>query len=190
MLYIKDNIIRDSSRITIEKDGYIIVNPTADMLVADGWVEYTPSSAEPKESIESQMRRLILDGYNARVDLTDGEALDKPLLIYDWSVYVGKSLKQNQCVSYSDSIYRVRQDIDTVLENQYPSVDTAALYEVIELQATGTIDDPIEFVIPMEIFKDKYYVYNGVKYKCTRDSQTALNAGLDTLVDIYVTKVE
>ena len=77
-----------------------------------------------------------------------------------------------------------------MLENQYPGVDTAALYEVVELQAAGTVDDPIEFVIPMEIFKDKYYTYNGVKYLCTRDSQMALNNGLDTLVDIYVTKVE
>lgn len=190
MLYIKDNIIRDGSRITIRKDGYVIVNPTEDMILADGWVEYKPASVEPQESMESQMRRLILDGYNARVDLTDEEALDKPLLIYGWNSYVGKSLKTGQCVSYGDNIYRVRQDIGVVLENQHPSVDTAALYEVVELQATGTVDDPIEFVIPMEIFNGKYYTYKGVKYLCIRDSQTALNNGLDELVDIYVTKIE
>ena len=107
-----------------------------------------------------------------------------------WDTYIGKSLKSNQCVSYNNKIYRVRQDINVVLENQYPSMDTAALYEVIELQATGTIDDPIEYVPPMEIFKDKYYTYNGVKYLCTRDSQTALSNGLDQLVNIYVIKVE
>lgn len=189
MLYIKDNIVRDKKNIIIERNGYVIVNPSIDMIIKDGWIEYKPSS-ETKESMESQMMRLILDKYNLRVDLTDEEALDKPLLIYDWSVYVGKSLKSAQCVSYNEKIYRVRQDINVVLENQYPSIDTAALYEVIELQATGTIDDPIEYVPPMEIFKDKYYTYNGVKYLCTRDSQTALSHGLNELVDIYVTKVE
>lgn len=93
-------------------------------------------------------------------------------------------------MSYNNKIYRVRQDINVVLENQYPSMDTAALYEIIELQATGTINDPIEYVPPMEIFKDKYYTYNGVKYLCTRDSQTALSHGLDQIVNIYVIKVE
>lgn len=189
MLYIKDNIIRDKKNIVIEKEGYVIVNPSVDMILKDGWVEYKPSSVSV-ESIESQIRRLVLDEYNSRVNLTDEEALDKPLLIYDWSIYVGKSLKSRQCVSYNSKIYRVRQDISIVLENQYPSIDTAALYEVIELQATGTIDDPIEYVSPMEIFKDKYYTYNGVKYLCTRDSQTALSHGLDELIGIYVTKVE
>lgn len=190
-LYIKDRTIRDRSRIVIIKDNFQIINPTEEMVLADGWISYSPPAPlEPQPTVNDQLREMLLEQYNGRTDITDSEALDRPLLIYTWETYIGKSLKLKQCVSYNKKIYRVRQDINVVLENQYPSVDTAALYEVIELQATGTIDDPIEYVPPMEIFKDKYYTYNGVKYLCTRDSQTALSHGLDQLVNIYVTKVE
>ena len=63
-------------------------------------------------------------------------------------------------------------------------------YTGAQVEALLDRDDPIEYVPPMEIFKDKYYTYNGVKYLCTRDSQTALSNGLDQLVNIYVIKVE
>lgn len=190
MLYIKNGIIRDKRSMVIEKDGFIVVNPSIDDVIADGWSEYSGNIPDTNNNIGQQLMSYMLDVYNKRIDITDSEALDRPLLIYKWDTYIGKSLKSNQCVSYNNKIYRVRQDINVVLENQYPSMDTAALYEVIELQATGTIDDPIEYVPPMEIFKDKYYIYNGVKYLCTRDSQTALSNGLDQLVNIYVIKVE
>lgn len=190
MLYIKNGIIRNKRSIVIEKDGFIVVNPSIDDVIADGWSEYSGNIPDTNNNIGQQLMSYMLDVYNKRIDITDSEVLDRPLLIYTWDTYIGKSLKSKQCVSYNNKIYRVRQDINVVLENQYPSMDTAALYEIIELQATGTINDPIEYIPPMEIFKDKYYTYNGVKYLCTRDSQTALSNGLDHLVNIYVIKVE
>lgn len=189
MLYIKNGIVKDESFILINGDGCIITNPTKDMILSDGWAEYNDDNFSV-DSVDKQLKNMLLDDYNSKTDITDKQALSKPLLIYSWDKYIGSSLKTGQLVGYAEKIYRVRQDISVVLENQYPGVDTAALYEVVELQVAGTVDDPIEFVIPMEIFKDKYYTYNGVKYLCTRDSQMALNNGLDTLVDIYVTKVE
>ena len=185
--YIKDGTIRDRSRIVIIKDNFQIINPTEEMVLADGWQAYTPPEPEePQATIDDQLREMLLEQYNSRTDITDSEALDRPLLIYMWDTYIGKSLKSAQCVSYNNKIYRVRQDINVVLENQHPSTNTAALYEIIELQATGTIDDPIEYTPPMEIFNGKYYTQNGVKYKCIRDSQTALSNNLSDLVALYV----
>ena len=185
--YIKDGTIRDRSRIVIIKDNFQIINPTEEMVLADGWQAYTPPEPEePQATVDDQLREMLLEQYNSRTDITDSEALDRPLLIYMWDTYIGKSLKTAQCVSYNNKIYRVRQDINVVLENQYPSTNTAALYEIIELQATGTIDDPIEYTPPMEIFNGKYYIQNGVKYKCIRDSQTALSHNLADLVALYV----
>ena len=77
-----------------------------------------------------------------------------------------------------------------MLEDQYPSLSTAALYEVVELQATGAIDDPIAYVPPMEIFQGKYYTQGGVISKCTRDSGQALSHDLSALVGTYVETVE
>ena len=45
--YIKDNKIKFANQIVIKKDGKQIINPSEDMLLADGWVEYT--TPEPSE---------------------------------------------------------------------------------------------------------------------------------------------
>lgn len=64
--------------------------------------------------------------------------------------------------------------------------ETAALYEVIEEQHEGTIEDPIPYAPPQEIFNNKYYIQYDVKYRCTRDSGTALTHDLTSLVGLYV----
>lgn len=45
------------------------------------------------------------------------------------------------------------------------------------------------YIPPMEIFKDKYYIQNGVIYKCTRDSGQPLVHDLSALVGLYVETV-
>lgn len=183
MYHIKDNVIKEGSEIIIESDGYKTYFPSHEMILADGWNEY---DGTPVLTLDDQLRGYMLDQYNARTDVTDADALRRPLLVYSWDSYIGKALVAGQIVSHEGRLWRVRQDVAVVLENQPPSIDTAALYEVIELEATGTIDDPIEFVIPMEIFQGKYYTYKNVKYLCNRDSGIPLNNGLDELVGLYV----
>ena len=186
-LYIKDGIIRDRSRIVIIKGNIQIINPTEEMVLADGWISYSPPAPpEPQPTITDQLRDMVLEQYNGRTDITDEEALKRPLLVYSWDTYVGKSLTKGQVVSHDGKLWRVRQAVATVLENQPPSLDTAALYEVIEVEAAGTQDDPIPYTPPMEIFNGKYYTQGGVLYKCTRDSGQALSHDLAALVGLYV----
>ena len=190
MLYIKDGVIKDRSRIVIRKGGFQIISPTDKMILADGWEPYIPPEVEPLEpesTIEVQIQELILDQYNKRTDITNEEALKRPLLVYAWETYIGRALTAGQIVSYDNALYRVRQNIASVLYSQAPSLNTAALYEVVNVEASGTADDPIAYVPPMEIFNGKYYTQNGVLYLCTRDSGTALSHDLSALVGLYVT---
>lgn len=188
MLYKKDGKIKERSRIIIFKDDQQIINPTDEMVIADGWVKYVAPDPVVDNSSEmsKQLQDALLDQYNKRTDITDEDALKRPLLVYEWDTYIGKSLKTGQIVSYESKLYRVRQDISTVIENYAPQLSTASLYEVIEVASAGTIDDPIPYTPPMEIFNGKYYTQNGVKYKCIRDSQTALSHNLADLVALYV----
>lgn len=188
MLYKKDGKIKERSRIIIFKDDQQIINPTDEMVIADGWVKYIAPDPVVDNSSEmsKQLQDALLDQYNKRTDITDEDALKRPLLVYEWDTYIGKSLKTGQIVSYESKLYRVRQDISTVIENYAPQLSTASLYEVIEVASAGTIDDPIPYTPPMEIFNGKYYTQNGVKYKCIRDSQTALSHNLADLVALYV----
>lgn len=188
MLYKKDGKIKERSRIIIFKDDQQIINPTDEMVIADGWVEYVAPDpvVDNSSEISKQLQDALLDQYNKRTDITDEDALKRPLLVYEWDTYIGKSLKTGQIVSYESKLYRVRQDISTVIEGYAPQLSTASLYEVIEVASAGTIDDPIPYTPPMEIFNGKYYTQNGVKYKCIRDSQTALSHNLADLVALYV----
>ena len=188
MLYKKDGKIKERSRIIIFKDDQQIINPTDEMVIADGWVKYVAPDPVVDNSSEmsKQLQDALLDQYNKRTDITDEDALKRPLLVYEWDTYIGKSLKTGQIVSYKSKLYRVRQDISTVIESWAPQLSTASLYEVIEVASAGTIDDPIPYTPPMEIFNGKYYTQDGVKYKCIRDSQTALSHNLADLVALYV----
>ena len=188
MLYKKDGKIKERSRIIIFKDDQQIINPTDEMVIADGWVEYVAPDpvVDNSSEISKQLQDALLDQYNKRTDITDEDALKRPLIVYEWDTYIGKSLKTGQIVSYESKLYRVRQDISTVIEGWAPQLSTASLYEVIEVASAGTIDDPISYTPPMEIFNGKYYTQNGVKYKCIRDSQTALSHNLADLVALYV----
>ena len=188
MLYKKDGKIKERSRIIIFKDDQQIINPTDEMVIADGWVKYVAPDpvVDNSSEISKQLQDALLDQYNKRTDITDEDALKRPLLVYEWDTYIGKPLKTGQIVSYESKLYRVRQDISTVIEGWAPQLSTASLYEVIEVASAGTIDDPIPYTPPMEIFNGKYYTQNGVKYKCIRDSQTALSHNLADLVALYV----
>ena len=53
--YIKDGIIKHRNQIVIRKDGRQYINPTEEMLMADGWEEYTTPIYEP--TIEDYRKR-------------------------------------------------------------------------------------------------------------------------------------
>ena len=181
--------IKPASRIVVKRNGMQIINPSEELILADGWEEYVPPTVDPQPYQPSErdlLQELMKEDFNARTTTSNEDALHYMLIVYPFEHYIGKSLKAGQLVTYLERIYRARQDIPVVLEEQYPSVDTAALYEVIEKEHTGTMEDPIPYLPPMEIFAGKYYSQNDVLYLCTRDSGTAMSHDLASLVGLYV----
>lgn len=124
------------------------------------------------------------------IELSDDEALQVKSMYPQWSEFIDKSLSTGMKVQHNDKLWRVRQDISIVLQDQYHSIGTAALYEEINETHAGTLEDPIPYNNNMELFKDKYYIQNGIKYLCTRDTQQAVYQTLENLVGIYVEVVE
>lgn len=121
--------------------------------------------------------------------LTDNESLEVIDMYPQWSEFINKSLNSGIKVQYEDKLYRIRQDIATVLENQPPSIYTASLYEEISESHAGTIEDPIPYNNNMELFEGKYYLQEGVTYLCTRSTGQAVYNNLSELVGIYVNLV-
>lgn len=161
-----------------------------DLLASEEWSwteeERPEGSAEFIQVAAAQNLINVTKAGIQTMSLTDGEALKVKSMYPHWGEFIGKSLSAGIKVQYDDKLYRVRQSIATVLENQPPSVDTAALYEEINESAAGTKDDPIPYNNNMELFAGKYYSQGGVTYHCTRDTQQAVYADLSELVGIYV----
>lgn len=74
----------------------------------------------------------------------------------------------------------------TTQENWKPGVETASLWKAVDVEHEGTLEDPIIYTPPMQLYKDKYYKQNDIVYKCTRDSEIPLSHDLSALVGTYV----
>lgn len=120
-----------------------------------------------------------------RIPLTNNEALSVKNLYPRWEDKVGTTIEVGFITLYSGNLWRARQT-HTALEIYPPSLNTASLYEVIEKEHEGTLEDPIPYMPPMEIFEGKYYVEDNETYKCTRSSGTAITHPLSALVGLYV----
>lgn len=189
--YIKDSIIKTRNNIVIKKNGMQYINPTEEMVLADGWVEYIPAPVEPVPYVKSTLEvveELVTKQWNERTDISNEEALDYMVIVYPWSNFIGKELPVGKIVAHEGKLWRVRQQ-HIAIEEYAPSMSTAALFEVIEKEHSGEADDPIPYNPPMEIFAGKYYSEEGTVYLCTRDSGTALSHGLKDLINIYVEAV-
>ena len=149
---------------------------------AKGSVDY------PEEKV-NQMIGVFAASIN-KMDLTDEQSLQFKDLYPEWATFIGKSLDAGFKLLYQDKLYKVKQAITTVLENQPPSIDTAALYEEINETNAGTKEDPIPYNNNMELFAGKYYSQNGVVYKCTRNTEQAVYHDLSALVGLYVEVAE
>lgn len=194
--YIKDGIIKTRNNIVLRVTKKIngkevklqVINPSEESIFADGWMEYIAPVVEPKKTRKQIVEELVVKQYNERTDISNNEALDYMAIIYPWDYYLDKVLTEGMMVTYEDKPWRVRQT-HTPLEIYPPSLATASLYEKIDKEHDGTLEDPIPYAPPMEIFIDKYYIENNEIYKCIRNSDTALSHSLKDLVGIYVNKI-
>lgn len=103
-----------------------------------------------------------------------------------------KKLDAGFKVNHNDKLYKTRQVISTVLDQEgyIPGeVGSESLYEEINETNKGTIDDPIPYNNNMELFSGKYYSQKGVTYKCIRNTEQAVYQDLSDFVGNYVEKV-
>lgn len=119
-------------------------------------------------------------------DLSPSEALQAKDRYPEWET--GINVKTGERYRVEDVLWECIKE-HTTQDNWKPSMATASLWKVVDEEHKGTIDDPIVYIPPMEIFKDKYYIQNGIKYKCTRNSEQPLTHDLSALVGLYVEKV-
>lgn len=154
-------------------DGMQIYNPSEELLIAAGWMEYIPpippepdyTKYEPyTEEVVDKIKQLL----QAQVaQQSDEEALENIELFPTWQSKIGVQVSQGERLYFDDKLYKVLQT-HTPQEDWRPDT-TASLYvQVIAESDAGTIDNPIAYEVNMELVEGKYYTEDGVKYLCVR----------------------
>lgn len=144
-------------------------------------------AGEERPALEEQVK-LLARIQTRTMSFTNDEALSMPDCFDSFEELVGQEVSAGRIIRFGDGLWKVRQ-AHTVQAHYPPSMATAALYERVDREHAGTIEDPIPYSPPMEIFAGKHYSQGGTVYLCTRDSGQALTHDLSALVGLYVEAV-
>lgn len=136
--------------------------------------------AMQEASLQSMMTASARNSF--LVELTDEKAAMIPLCYDAWTT--DTAYKVGDRVESDGKLWKCRQ-AHTSQENWKPSINTASLWEVINVENAGTLDDPIPYDQTMTVYNGKYYLEEGIIYKCIRDSGQPLYATCASLVGNY-----
>ena len=117
-------------------------------------------SIEQETALQSMMTASARASF--LVELADTEAVKIPLCYDAWKT--DTAYKVGDRVKFDVKLWKCRQ-AHTSQENWTPSIDTASLWEVINVENAGTLDDPIPYDQTMTEYKGKYYLEEGITYK-------------------------
>lgn len=146
--------------------------------------EFYPGQKDEKAEQEATLEKMMFASAKASflIELDDTEAAKIPLCYDPWTT--GKAYKVGGRVESDGKLWKCRQ-AHTSQENCKPSINTASLWEVINVENAGTLDDPIPYDQTMTVYNGKYYLEEGIIYKCIRDSGQPLYATCASLVGNY-----
>lgn len=206
--YKKDGQIKYANQIVIIKDGMRTMNPTEEMILADGWEVYEPVIPEPQpqepqlEPSSYAMERAVMtmmmpQAKTMFASLDDQEALKVKELADTWASKMGQQVNVGDRLWYDNKLYKVRMQ-HTVQEDWYPSVNTASMFEEIVEEHAGTKEDPIPYNIELDpefagmtLEMGKFYTQGGVIYECIEGTGIPVYDDLDSgKLDRYVRKTE
>lgn len=126
--------------------------------------------------------KVVMNKYKtAAKTLSDSVAVTVPQLYDSWRPaieYVAGDRK-----IYNGTLYKCRQAHTSQAE--YTPDLIPAIWEVLDVEHAGTVEDPIPAKRNMEYFEGKYYIEAGALYLCIRNSEMPLNYLPSELIGQY-----
>ena len=146
--------------------------------------EFYPTQKDKKAEQEATLEQMMFASARSSflAELDDTQAAKLPLLYEPWTT--DKAYKVGDRVLCDGKLWKCRQ-AHTSQENWKPSINTASLWEVINVENAGTLEDPIPYDQTMTVYNGKYYLEEGIIYKCVRDSGQPLYSTCASLVGNY-----
>lgn len=150
-------------------------------------IDHVKRIQDGQKMLENVTARMNEERENINnLDLTDSQSLQIKDMYPEWKE--GIDVVQGERYRVEEDLWRVLTSHRTQA-NWKPGLETSSLWTRVDEEHDGSLEDPIEYAPPMEIFADLYYIQYGVKYKCIRDSGMPLSHDLSALVGIYVEHV-
>ena len=170
--------LRDASEIA---DWVEITEKQKEQMLADAAIidvdDMDVASIKRVDAIIGKVARRI-----NQVPMTVEESLELAAYFPKWEA--DKVMPNGYKVSYEGSLFEVIQAHTS--QADWNPRDAVSLFKVVQVVATGSIDDPIVWESGMVLEDGKYYMDGNVMYKATRDSGNPLYYSLSDLVDTYV----
>ena len=92
--YTKDGVIRDANKIVITKDGMTTTNPTEEMILADGWVEYVePEPTPAPEKTEEEKLAIAKRDKKRNITYYDKSSAVNQFYISDTPMWLDKETR-------------------------------------------------------------------------------------------------
>lgn len=107
-------------------------------------VDAIPEVEDNYTPINEQLLRVTKLMMKTETNIPNPTALEMPDLFPNFTELIGQEVKKGNILRYRSKLYRVRQD-HTVHSIYIPGIETTSLYEVIDREHTGTIEDPIHY---------------------------------------------
>ena len=174
--------LRDASEIEDWKE---ITEKQKEMMLAETAIidvdNMTVESIKRVDDIINNVRTRINE-----VPMTVEQSLELVGYYHKWKE--GEDMPIGYKVSYEGSLFEVLQA--HISQADWTPREAKSLFKVVQIEAVGTEDDTIAWEQGMVLEEGKFYIDNGVKYKCVRNSGNALWYSLDVLVGNYVEIVE
>lgn len=158
------------------------------MIAEASFINVEAISVETLERVDTLLDNIAANINNA--GLTTEESLAKKYFFPAWEDLIGTEVDVQFCFCYEGTLYEVIQK-HIPQEDWKPGTGTESLYKVVQIEHTGTLDDPIQWVQNMVLEEGKYYTDKGILYLCIRNSEIGMSFDLEVLVSGgYVQVVE
>ena len=120
---------------------------------------------------------------------TDEQAIEVQILYPKWDdIPDGTEMLVDKKVNYDEVLYKVIQKHNK--QATYNPKDATSLFTPIKKDSeTGTLDNPIAWVVGMESKEGLYYTENDKLYICIRDSGIGLYYEINALIGTYFEEV-
>ena len=158
------------------------------MIAEASFIDTEAIDVEALDRVDTLLNDIAANINNA--GLTVEEALAKKEYFPVWEDLIGTEVDMQFRFRYGSTLYEVIQK-HTPQEDWKPGTGTESLYKVVQIEHSGTLDDPIPWVHNMVLEEGKYYTDKEVLYLCIRDSGIGMAFDLKNLVSGgYVQVVE